>query len=81
VEERGCRWKDCCEPAHLEAVTPGENIRRWHRANNAPTCPKGHPFTPANTYHSKGHGRRCLECVRTDARERMRRKRAAARAG
>jgi hypothetical protein len=25
---RGCRFRDCIEPSHLEAVTPEENVRR-----------------------------------------------------
>ena len=28
VYERGCRSKACCNPAHLEPVTSGENTRR-----------------------------------------------------
>jgi hypothetical protein len=29
VEDRGCRFKACCEETHLEVVTRGENSRRW----------------------------------------------------
>ena len=28
VAARGCRFRDCIEPSHLEAVTHAENIRR-----------------------------------------------------
>ena len=30
VRRRGCRHRDCWNPAHLEQVTPGENTRRAH---------------------------------------------------
>lgn len=54
-----CRVRHCVNPAHLEPVTPGENIRRS-------------TLTPAGmTECAKGHGelsemrgqRRCLACL------------------
>lgn len=38
--DHACRVRWCCNPAHLEAVTHSENLRRAH-----PTCKKGHPMT------------------------------------
>lgn len=45
VASRGCRWRDCVNPAHLEAVTHAENMARMVRPTH---CPKGHPYTPDN---------------------------------
>lgn len=30
VKALGCRWRDCINPMHLEAVTHRENVRRTH---------------------------------------------------
>lgn len=48
-----CRVPGCCNPAHLEAVTRAENIRRgltgkWQTAKTH--CPQGHEYTDENTY-------------------------------
>jgi hypothetical protein len=64
-----CRKIECLRPAHLEAVTPAENLRRRRSANGAKThCKHGHPFSKANTYISiRPNGRRlrqCRTCVR-----------------
>lgn len=62
-----CRNPICCNPAHLEPVTPGENLRRsplmgMNNGNHLKThCPLGHPYDEANTRHYRGrrHCRRC----------------------
>lgn len=74
-----CRVRACCNPAHLEAVTGKENIRRgdsgkatgalikarWERATH---CKAGHERTPENfsTYTTKKGNtiRQCLACRR-----------------
>ena len=69
-----CRVRSCCNPAHLEPVTPAENTRRGDaaRANRErfaqmTHCRRGHEFTAENTRVSNG-SRTCRACGRTSAR-------------
>lgn len=75
VYERGCRHKNCVNPAHLEAVTGTENRRRF--AALITHCPQQHPYDEANTYLYRG-SRYCRTCLRDRNREYQRRRRAAA---
>lgn len=64
-----CRIRSCWRPAHLEPVTLAENIRRGMSptAINARKthCPRGHAFTPENTYITRKRGNRaCRICTR-----------------
>lgn len=63
-----CRVKTCCNPAHLEPVTIGENTRRARALITV--CPQGHEYTPENTIVKKGtSSRSCRECQ--NARRRL----------
>lgn len=64
-----CRNHSCCNPAHLEAVAIGENVRRGigtqlaaQRQRDKTHCPQGHPYNEANTYIAPNGARHCRLC-------------------
>ena len=64
-----CRTPLCVNPAHLEAVTHAENMRRY-QATILPKrcCSRGHLYAEGSFYWvdgSKGLERRCRICERT----------------
>lgn len=68
-----CRNRRCVRPAHLEPVSPVENVLRGDgrsaRNTRVSECPQGHPFDDANTYRYKdGRSRGCKECRRDAVR-------------
>lgn len=70
-----CRNRACVNPDHLEVVTQRENIRRGEglaTQNSVKTkCPKGHPYSPANTYNPPNrNGRECRTCKQRARRAR-----------
>jgi hypothetical protein len=61
-----CRRRNCCQPQHLEPVTPSENTDRQDHANRGKAaCPKGHPYDEGNTYRDPSGRRRCRMCAAT----------------
>jgi hypothetical protein len=76
-----CRVPWCVNPAHMEAVTHVENVRRgaarWvpgARQRAKRRCPAGHAYTKANTYvQTSTGGRACRTCDRNRKRARGRR--------
>lgn len=66
-----CRVRACVNPGHLEVVTPRINAQRGDGGKHwaAKThCPRGHPYSPENTYFTPKGGRACKECRRIRAR-------------
>jgi hypothetical protein len=76
VAARGCRFRDCLSPWHLEAVTNRVNILRGtsFAARNAAkqACDHGHRFSEANTYSYRG--RRCCRACNAAAVGRYKRR-------
>jgi hypothetical protein len=75
-----CRIRSCVNPSHLEAVSPGENLRRGDHPNmiahKGGCCTRGHFLTPENTVtekRSNGEIRyRCKECAKQREKNRKR---------
>lgn len=73
-----CRVPWCVNPTHMELVTHAENVRRggarWvpgARQRAKRRCPRGHPYTRANTYvQPSTRGRACRTCARERKRAR-----------
>jgi hypothetical protein len=62
-----CKNRSCVNPAHLEPVTPQENLRRStaNAVQRGKThCPHGHAYTSDNTYTDKKGSRHCRTCRR-----------------
>lgn len=63
-----CRTRHCCNPTHLEPVTNRANLLRgvsFSALNAVKThCPKGHEYTPENTWVSARNQRHCRTCDR-----------------
>lgn len=73
VKAKGCTNRHCVAPDHLEAVTQRENVLRGGGSTAANVrkthCPRGHEYTPENTYAHKGR-RYCRACQQETTRRR-----------
>lgn len=57
-----CRNRLCVNPAHLEPVTAGENVRRGltaYASGLRTTCRNGHPLIPENRERSRDECKAC----------------------
>jgi hypothetical protein len=71
-----CGVKRCVNPSHLEAVTIGENVRRYYGVITH--CPRGHEYSRENLIRHNRWGRgMCRLCQRQQQRERRAERRAA----
>ena len=65
-----CDVKLCCNPAHLRKGTPLDNqvdsvMKRRNGEQQVTHCPRGHEYTPENTYvHAAKSGRPARNCKR-----------------
>jgi hypothetical protein len=74
-----CGNRGCCNPRHLEPVTPFEHIERSPKTltfvnRHRTHCSRGHEFTRENTYIAKDVGRQCQKfrrILRVRYRERV----------
>lgn len=68
-----CFHRSCVRPDHLVPRTTPANSAGSPRANAKKTyCPRGHPYTPENTYISARGERSCITCRREVTRRRNR---------
>lgn len=78
-----CDVKLCCNPDHLWLGDNGANMldlvnKGGHYWRNRTHCPKGHEYTPENTYvrpataGQRAGSRSCKECQRIRVRDRYR---------
>lgn len=80
--DSACPHRRCCNPAHLEAVTPRVNTLRGQTpaARHAASthCPQGHAYTPENTatYTVRNTSRVYRSCITCQHNRNARRKEA-----
>ncbi len=76
VKARGCKYRHCVNPWHLEAVTPQVNAQRstagakaGERMQAKTHCPRGHEYTLENTWRNGKGERFCRACNRANAKK------------
>jgi len=72
-----CRVTNCCNPAHLEPVTPAINVERGvgptATRGRQTHCTNGHPLSGSNLYVTSRGYRECRTCSTQRARARRER--------
>ena len=68
VLDHVCETPLCVNPAHLEPVTHGENIKRHFVRNPRTKCEQGHSLSDGNIVIRKGY-KTCLACERKYQKE------------
>ena len=75
-----CRVRHCVNPAHLDVVTRGVNVRRGEttaaRHAQVMVCPYGHAYDETNTVWKADGSRGCHTCMRARSRAYYHRRRA-----
>ncbi|MDJ0010145.1 HNH endonuclease signature motif containing protein [Gordonia alkanivorans] len=75
-----CRIRECCNPAHLEPVTPKVNSERGEAATKT-HCPQGHPYSGENLRvwtDKRGYAHRICRTCNIQAAKEWKAKRAVA---
>jgi hypothetical protein len=58
-----CPHRRCLNPEHVDPVTQAVNLQRGEQQNRS-HCPKGHEYTPENTYkHKNRNSKTCRRCT------------------
>ena len=62
-QHRGCRkCRTEAEARRREKLRVASGRGRVRLSSNSPVCPRGHEYTPENTYYRKRGGRTCRTC-------------------
>lgn len=61
-----CKRRNCCNPNHLQAVTPETNRARQDMVRTH--CRNGHPYAHPNIYVARNGQEHCRECRRDAGR-------------
>lgn len=73
-----CRNRPCCNPWHLDPVTPLVNTQRGIGSGSRTRCPQGHPYDLINTYRTPSGKRVCRRCAQASRARYEAKKRSAA---
>ena len=68
-----CGNRLCVKVEHLALIDPITHGRMHNQRKDVTHCPRGHEYTPENTYIRRGKHRQCRACDRIRARDYYRR--------